>query len=141
MICLIAVLAIFGGHTYPHQSTLMNSSIEVCEELIERNHPFDLDPVLIVAVASEETRLRRDVESSSGAVGVLQILPQYWCPMEGECNAIDAGLTALSYYMKKHNNNVRKALTSYAGAGKRARAYAQRVLNRMRHIESVLDSL
>ena len=141
MICLIAVLAIFGNHTHPRHSAMMTASIEVCEELVERNQSFNLDPVLVVAVASEETRLRRDVESNSGAVGVLQILPIYWCPVEGECNAMDAGLTALTYYMKKHDNDVRKALTSYAGAGKRARAYAQRVMNRMRHIESVLNAI
>lgn len=141
MICLIAVIAIFGSSTHPRHSAQMSASIEVCEELLERNQSFNLDPVLVVAVASEETRLRRDVESASGAVGVLQVLPIYWCPVEGSCNAIDAGLTALSYYMKKHDNDPQKALTSYAGAGKRARAYARRVLSRMRHIKSVLDAL
>jgi len=141
MICLIAVLAIFGNATHPKHSTLMRESITLCEEIIERNNDFQLDPVLVIAVASEETRLRRDVESNSGAVGPLQILPVYWCPSEGHCNSIDAGLTALSYFHKKHDGDTRKLLISYAGAGKRARNYAQRVLNRMRHINSVLDSL
>lgn len=141
MICLIAVLAIFGSQTHPRHTPLMTETIEVCEELIERNHPFDLDPVLVIAVASEESRLRRDVESQSGAIGVMQILPIYWCPVEGSCNAMEAGLTALQYYMNKYDGDVKKALTGYAGAGKRARAYARRVMSRMRHINSVLEAI
>ena len=141
MICLIAVLAIFGTQTHNRHTPFMTESIEVCEELIERNHAYELDPVLVIAVASEESRLRRDVESQSGAVGVLQILPIYWCPVEGSCNTMEAGLTALRYYLKKYDGDVKKALTGYAGAGKRARAYASRVMKRMKHINSVLNAI
>lgn len=141
MICLIAVLAIFGQTTHTRHAPLMTASIELCEEILERNNEFDLDPALVIAVAVEESRLRRDVESTSGAVGPLQVLPVYWCPVEGSCNSIEAGLTALRYFMNKYEGDERRALTGYAGAGQRARAYAKRVLKRANYYRVALSAL
>ena len=140
MICLIAVLAIYSP-MHPRHGDAFNRAIISCEEIVERVEQYpDLDPVLVVAVASEETRFQ-DRISSAGAVGPLQVLPVYWCPARGACNPIDAGLQALTYYLEKCENKTRCALTGYAGQGRRARAYAERVLRRASHIRATLDAL
>ena len=141
MICLIAVLAIYSP-MHPRHAPAFRNAVEVCEEIVERAHDASLvDPVLVVAVASEETRFQRDLESPSGAVGALQILPEYWCPREGACNSIDAGISALNYYMLKYEGDELRALTGYAGSGRRARKYARRVMKRVAHIRATLDAL
>lgn len=140
MICLIAVLAIYTPMSSKHEGAFRRAVL-VCEEIVERAEDGGVDPVFAVAVASEETRFRNDVISKRGAVGALQILPEYWCPSVGACDPIDAGLSALTYYLSKSKGDEMRALVGYAGQGARARAYASRVMSRARHIRASLEAL
>jgi len=141
MICLIAVIAIYSPMHTKH-SRAFRDAVVVCEEIVERAEFAEIDPVLAVAVGSIETTLRSDLISPAGAVGPLQALPQYWCPASGECNEIDAGLSALKYYLNKHKGNEYRALMNYAGGnGAGAQKYAQKVLLRLAHLRATLDAL
>lgn len=139
MICLIAVLAFYPALQERHMYAF-SAAHETCEEIAERAERAKIDPVLVIAVAGEESRFRRDVESSSGALGPLQIMPAYWCPARGACNLIDAGITALKYYLKREKGDEFAALKGYAGAGERARLYARRVSRRIEHIRTAVAS-
>lgn len=137
MLCIIAALIIY--HPLPRHERAARNAVEICEEITIRAIPFGVDPVVAVAIASEETRLQRGLKSHSGAVGPMQVLPIYWCPQVGSCNEIDAGLSAISYFLKREGGDEHKALAAYAGAGPRARKYARRVARRVAHLRGALD--
>jgi len=136
MLCIIAALIIYSP--LPRYAPAARDAVEICEEIISRTEPFSVDPVVAIAIASEETRLQRDLKSSHGAVGPMQVLPIYWCPKAGACNEIDAGLRAIAYFLKREKGDELRALTAYAGAGPRARKYARRVVARIAHLRSAL---
>lgn len=137
MLCIIAALIIY--QPLPRYERAAKNAVEICEEITIRAIPFGVDPVVAVAIASEETRLQRDLKSSHGAVGPMQVLPVYWCPQVGACNEIDAGLRAIAYFLRREKGDELRALTAYAGAGPRARKYARRVGRRVAHLRAALD--
>lgn len=140
MLCFIAVLAIYSplsSQNIPY----FRSAVDVCEAVATKADDHGLDDVLAVAVASEESRFRRDVESPSGAIGPLQIMPEYWCPRSGPCDSIEAGVKALKYYLTKYEGNEARALRAYAGSGPRARAYSNRVRLKLKHLRNALEAL
>lgn len=140
MLCVLAVLAIYSPLSNKH-IPYFRSAVDVCEAVAMKADDLEVDDVLAVAVASEESRFRRDVESPSGAVGPLQIMPDYWCPKKGPCDSIESGVKALKYYLKKYEGDELKALQGYAGSGPRAKRYARRVTARIRHLRNALEAL
>lgn len=104
-----------------------------------------LDPLLALAVAAEETRFKPR-KSNKGAQGPLQVMPEYWCPkdkrgkLKPKCDHVRAGLRALEHYVDKRPS-LRRALEAYAGAGPSARAYAERVLVRLKTLQAVALAL
>ncbi len=104
-----------------------------------------LDPLLALAVAAEETRFKPR-KSDKGAQGPLQVLPAYWCAKDArgklkpKCDHVRAGLRALEHYVNKRPS-LRSALEAYAGAGPSARAYAERVLLRLKTLRAVALAL
>ncbi len=99
------------------------------------------EPPLTLAIAYEESRLKRDRVSKAGACGPMQVLPKfsrYSCrEMQGD-HGIDAGLETLDYW-RRRSETLEQALAHYNGGnkpGRRARAYARRVMKR-RALESV----
>ena len=138
MLCLIAVMMIYAPTAHKHRHAA-HEAILVCKEVVTRAEDMGVDPVLAVSVAYEESRFQRDLESPSGAVGPLQAMPTYWCPREGACNEIDAGLRALKYYVRRERGDELRALTAYAGAGSRAVKYARRVLRRVKALRVAVE--
>jgi len=106
----------------------------VCEEVAEEALERGEDPALFVSLAWEESRFRY-VESSAGAIGPLQALPQHWCP-DGQargCDYVAAGFDAYDAFRERFPD-VRESLCHY-NAGLRAcpdvsYAYADRILAR-----------
>lgn len=95
-----------------------------------------LPPGLIMAVMDVESRFDRWAVSSAGAVGLMQIMP-FWPKELGmerhqlvqiEEN-IRMGCAILRHYMKRENNDVRKALARYNGSVGR-RQYPDLVVSR-----------
>jgi soluble lytic murein transglycosylase-like protein len=104
----------------------------------EANRPGEqrLPPGLIMAVMDVESRFDRWAVSSAGAVGLMQIMP-FW---PGELGMerhqlvqieenIRMGCAILRHYMKRENNDVRKALARYNGSVGR-RQYPDLVVTR-----------
>ena len=137
MLCIIAALIIYSP--LPRYAPAARDAVEICEEIISRTEPFSVDPVVAIAIASEETRLQRDLKSSHGAVGPMQVLPIYWCPKAGACNEIDAGLRAIAYFLKREKGDELRALTAYAGAGSRAQRYGRRVYRRAKALRVAVE--
>jgi soluble lytic murein transglycosylase-like protein len=86
-----------------------------------------LPPGLIMAVIDVESGFDRWAVSSAGAVGLMQVMP-FWPAELGmrryELVTIEAnmrmGCAILRHYMKRENNDVRRALARYNGSvGKR----------------------
>ncbi|MFO7324801.1 MAG: lytic transglycosylase domain-containing protein [Pseudomonadota bacterium] len=95
-----------------------------------------LPPGLVMAVMDVESRFDRWAVSSAGAVGLMQIMP-FWPEQLGmerrqliqiEEN-IRMGCAILRHYLKRENNDVRKALARYNGSVGR-RQYPDLVVTR-----------
>ncbi len=105
-----------------------------CVEVIEAAEHWELDPVLLVATAWHESRFNNAAVSRSGAVGALQILPQWWCGSQ-KCDYIYNGGRAFKRWMHRARKKKRKlfwTLAYYNGGnrpGARSFRYAERVLN------------
>ena len=94
-----------------------------------------LAPGLVMAVIAVESRFNRWAVSSSGAVGLMQVMP-FWPERLGMhgyelvhvAPNIRMGCAILRFYLGAEHNDVRKALALYNGSpGKRD--YPDRVLN------------
>jgi len=97
-----------------------------------------LPPGLVMAVMAVESRFDRWAVSSSGAVGLMQVMP-FWPEKLGMrryelthvAPNVHMGCAILRYYMGYEHNDVRKALARYNGSpGKRD--YPDRVLTAWR---------
>ena len=143
-LCILILVTI-----YPQ---LQNSQVRefrraqaVCEQVYNAAIDSPVDPLLALAVAAEETRFKPRT-SNKGAQGPLQVIPAYWCPkdekgkLKPKCDHIDAGLRALEYYVAERPS-VRRALEGYAGKGRDARAYAERVLVRYKSLVAMAIAL
>jgi soluble lytic murein transglycosylase-like protein len=95
-----------------------------------------LPPGLVLAVLDVESRFDRWAVSSSGAVGLMQVMP-FWPEQLGmqrhelvtmEAN-IRMGCAILRHYLETEHNDVRRALGRYNGS-LRGREYPDRVVTR-----------
>jgi soluble lytic murein transglycosylase-like protein len=95
-----------------------------------------LPPGLVMAVIDVESAFNRWAVSSAGAVGLMQIMP-FWPEELGmkrhQLTQINAnmrmGCAILRYYLRRENNDMRKALARYNGSvGKRT--YPDKVVQR-----------
>jgi len=144
-LCILILVTI-----YPQ---LQNSQVRefrraqaVCEQVYNAAIDSPVDPLLALAVAAEETRFKPRQTSNKGAQGPLQVMPAYWCPkdekgkLKPKCDHIDAGLRALHHFVDTRPS-VRRALEGYAGKGRDARAYAERVLLRYKSLVAMAIAL
>jgi soluble lytic murein transglycosylase-like protein len=100
-------------------------------------HP-NIPPSLIPAIIKVESRGNPKAESHKGAAGLMQVRWSVWGKVlmkhkivrsraelfDPEAN-VRAGKFVLGHYLRKHNGDIRKALTSYSGGDKR---YYRRVM-------------
>jgi len=96
-----------------------------------------LPPGLVMAVIDVESRFDRWAVSSSGAVGLMQIMP-FWPRQLGMTNAelvripqnIRMGCTILKFYLDREKGDYTKALARYNGSVGR-RNYPDLVITRL----------
>ena len=94
-----------------------------------------LDPQMVLAVITVESRFNKYAISSSGAIGLMQIMP-FWQQQIGTYDQslfdtqtnIRYGCTILRYYLQRENGNMERALGRYNGSLGQA-AYPQLVFN------------
>ena len=106
-----------------------------------------LPPGLVLAVLDVESRFDRWAVSSSGAVGLMQVMP-FWPEQLGmqrrelvtmEAN-IRMGCAILRHYLETEHNDVRRALGRYNGS-LRGREYPDRVVTRWTRYWNGADDL
>jgi soluble lytic murein transglycosylase-like protein len=95
-----------------------------------------LPPGLVMAVMDVESRFDRWAVSSAGAVGLMQVMP-FWPAQLGmkrhQLTQVEAnmrmGCAILRFYLRRENNDVRRALARYNGSVGR-REYPDKVVLR-----------
>jgi soluble lytic murein transglycosylase-like protein len=109
--------------------------------ILERVHceaqRLKLPPGLVMAVIEVESRFDRWAVSSTGAVGLMQVMP-YWPRQLGMTNDqlvripqnIRMGCTILKFYLDHEKGDYTKALARYNGSTNR-RTYPDKVLTRL----------
>lgn len=99
----------------------------------KRTKDTKIDPLWIMAMMWQESRFQKVVESSSGALGLLQILPntaKFLGVSPSELNDpetnIDTSIKYLSYLLDRYDGNLRTATIAYnQGEGNVARGKAR----------------
>jgi soluble lytic murein transglycosylase len=134
LVPLVLVVAAAAGFAWVH-STEPNWYARIVYPLeyesIVRGHArnYELDPALLAAVIYQESRFDSDAESSSGAIGLMQLLPETAKGIalrtggnrfevedlyDPEIN-VRYGAWYLRHLLKKYDGDLRKALAAYNG--------------------------
>ena len=95
---------------------------DVESEIADAAKLYNLDPVLVRAVAQQESGLKHDARSRRGALGVMQLMPGTASELGYDAadlrGNIRAGAAYLSMMMESFGGDVKKALAAYnAGPG------------------------
>jgi len=113
-------------------------AVETCQIVHKSAQAHDVDPTLAVAVASIESDFRPWAVSHAGAVGAMQVKPQYYCPKRfgfrfcvSRRELIDAGVRHLGELLDDYDTG--HALRAY-NAGRRG----ARLGRGQRYAESVI---
>jgi soluble lytic murein transglycosylase-like protein len=84
----------------------------------------DVSFKLVVGLMEVESRFNPFAKSSSGALGLMQVMPNIWVDELGLSDdkelhdirtGIESGIQILKHYLEKNNGNVTKALKNYNG--------------------------
>jgi len=127
-------------------------SLEATHDLVSiayaAGHQFGLDPLLIIAVISVESRFNPIAESVAGAKGLMQIIPKYHAEkfealggvsevFDPETNIL-VGSKILKEYLGR-TGNLSMALQMYAGAlSDEQDAYTNKVMTEKQRLQSIV---
>lgn len=135
VLCIVALQGfLVGGSVDVVEDRYLDSyqsRMDTCLSLADEADRQSVPVPLVLAVAWVESKFYDKAVSSAGAIGPMQILPQFHCPGKREegCDLIARGVEALRKYLSKYST-VEKALCHYnAGnvCGKTGKRYAKRV--------------
>jgi len=100
---------------------------------------YKIDPNLVAAVMMVESGGYQNAISSSGAIGLMQIMPFHSCSTFDPAKNIECGVYLLAYYQQRAEGDWRDGLAAY-NAGETGRdiygnglLYADRVLSLYSH--------
>jgi soluble lytic murein transglycosylase-like protein len=116
-----------------------NATETLVQEAFVTGHTMGVDPLLILAVISVESRFNPIAESDFGARGLMQVVPRFHLDKLAHHGGVDAvldprtnirvGATILKEYIQRAGS-IEQGLQMYAGASDDPNtAYAQRVMN------------
>ncbi len=139
MAFLCASLISFSQERIPEKKQAM--MLDNCVELGLEAAASGFDPMLMVSIAHTESRFNKRAVSKAGAVGIMQVLPKYFCPKKGKCDYTKAGLTAWERWSKGRTK--KEALCRYNSGrkcsdSKRARYYSRVVLRKYWRLDAAL---
>lgn len=152
ILCTMFVHSLLSpDHSPSYEFQLMESFQErtaVCMEVAEAAQARGEDWELMVSLAFEESRFV-PAESSAGAIGPMQILPQYFCADGADgCDLVQAGLDAWRAWLETVSEDdpspVSTALCRYNsgnGCTSSGRRYARRVLGRLERMRARAASI
>ncbi len=92
---LMCVALFCGIAVKKEANTLIEHRVKVCIDIVQEAEKQEVEPLLALSVAWRESAFLRNVKSSAGAVGPMQVLPRYWCKKGATCDYIEAGVRAL----------------------------------------------
>jgi hypothetical protein len=106
-----------------------------------------IEPALLLAVAAIESGYRKDaVNPNTGAVGLMQVMPNWHAEKLFEVGGEDAlqhispnmwvGSTILAEYLAREDGNTVEALKRYLGTSESS-SYFQRVQDQMQHFAKI----
>ena len=132
VILLVLVVGgyIFVKNTYP---------LHYEEEILEYSQEFGLDPYFVAAVIWTESKFQANAESSQGAIGLMQIMPDTgnWIAEkldmgeQDEDTLVDPdvnirlGCWYLSYLMDKFDGDLTKVMAGYNAGPNRVEQWLQ----------------
>ena len=115
--------------------------MSVCIQVLQASEERGLPPSLVAALSWHESRFHDDRTSRVGAVGPLQVLPQYWCKTT-PCDHIEAGLDALQWYIRKTSTHLHAICRYNAGTCKRlSSAWSRKVMRTAKYFSRTTSSL
>jgi len=106
--------------------------LEYSEYVYKYAEENDIDPYLVFAIIKAESNFERNIESSSGAIGLMQLMESTAIEMANEIGQevivkeslynpemnIKIGINYYAYLLKHYNGNRNLAITAYnAGMG------------------------
>lgn len=96
LLCALALaeaVVAYGGNIPKDYNDRMEACVDVAQAAVE----WDLEPAMMVAMAYEETSLTPGLESSRGALGIIQIMPHHHCPGGelADCDLTEAAMHAV----------------------------------------------
>lgn len=124
----------------PMPQEKFDARVANCVELAELSVEYGHDPLMVISIAHTESRFNKKAVSHAGAVGIMQVLPRYFCPKFGPCDHTQAGLYAWHSWKSRYPSK-KDALCGY-NSGKRcknnhaANGYANLVLQKYVSIKS-----
>jgi len=95
---------------------------DIYKSIIENSKKHDVEPELIAAMIKVESNFKHNTISTSGARGLMQLMPKTAKFMEVNPNDMNAnikgGTKYIAWCLEQQNNNLKLALASYnAGIG------------------------
>lgn len=128
----VPVMCTFLLMQEPMPEKHLHRRVNSCVKLYKRATTYGFSGRVVVAIAYNESRFDSHRKSSSGAMGMLQAIPRYWCPRGKKrgCDFTGAGLKAWKHY---RGYGLREGLCMYSSGMKckssgAARRYAKRVI-------------
>lgn len=108
---------IIPGHT---REELTMKKLPYRDTLWEAAKDNNINPEILDALATTESRYSNEATSSAGAKGMMQLMPvntKDINPRDGHQN-IKRGAEVLSYFLKRNKGDMKKAIAAYNGYGK-----------------------
>lgn len=133
---LLACAIVMSGEHIPERH--IHDRLSGCVDVARRAKARGLDPLLMISISWIESRFDRRAVSRAGAVGLMQVLPRYFCPrrrLRG-CDTLEAGLRAWIVWRNTTRSDI-DALCRYNGGwscGRRSRYYARAVMRTRRRV-------
>ena len=105
--------------------------LRVCVDIATTAREHGVSPRLAVAVGYTGSRWRHGLVSSVGAVGPMQVRPEYHCAggTADGCDLVDAGVRSLGRYLDEEVPVMPALCRCATGTGWSWCAYARRVLD------------
>lgn len=140
----ICALALCTGiiTTEPMKESTRVVKETACVELVQKASEVGHDEFIIIAIAHTESRFNKNAVSKAGAVGIMQILPKYFCPKKGPCNYTEAGFRAWEAWSR--NRTMKESLCRYnsgrpCSESARARHYSYVVIKKYKALRAMFS--
>lgn len=143
ILCIIALTDLYPVNSsvgYANKvSKVHDARFKQCVAVANTAKRMNVDMVLAVSLAMEESGFNPNVVSSAGAIGVMQVLPRYLRCKKEQCDLIAEGLRILKTWMRLHPRNFLCHYNSGNRCNSQSRRYARRIRSRAHRWRLILN--